>query len=156
MIYWLYGQPGAGKTTLGDALKKRLLSINPDEKIIRIDGDEMREVFNNKNYAIDGRIENMKKVNDLTRFLYKKGYTVIISVVAPFLEMRNKILDLNPMMIYIWTDMVRGRECYATDYMVFDPDDYQIRTDDDKTVGKCIDEILKFRQDHITRRKKWF
>ena len=50
MIYWFYGQPGAGKTTLGNALQERLNKKSPHLKIIRIDGDEMREIFQNKDY----------------------------------------------------------------------------------------------------------
>ena len=29
MIYWFYGQPGAGKTTLGNALEERLNKKSP-------------------------------------------------------------------------------------------------------------------------------
>ena len=41
MIYWFYGQPGAGKTTLANALNLRINGI-------QVDGDDVRNVFNNK------------------------------------------------------------------------------------------------------------
>ena len=42
MIYWFTGQPGAGKTVLANMLKKELPNA------FRIDGDEMRDLFTNK------------------------------------------------------------------------------------------------------------
>ena len=52
MIYWFTGQPGSGKTVLADLLKEKFLP-----HAYRIDGDEMRELFSNKDYSINGRIK---------------------------------------------------------------------------------------------------
>ena len=52
MIYWFTGQPGSGKTVLADLLKKEVLP-----HAFRIDGDEMRELFANKDYS-----ENIKNI----------------------------------------------------------------------------------------------
>ena len=41
MIYWCYGQPGDGKTTLANALNLRINAIQDD-------GDEVRSGFNKK------------------------------------------------------------------------------------------------------------
>ena len=50
MIYWLTGQPGHGKTVLAKMLhSNRLLDFH-------IDGDDLRELTNNKNYGIEGRV----------------------------------------------------------------------------------------------------
>ena len=43
MIYWFTGQPGSGKTVLADLLKEKWLT-----HAYRIDGDEMRALFQNK------------------------------------------------------------------------------------------------------------
>ena len=43
MIYWFTGQPGSGKTVLADLLKEKALP-----HAYRIDGDEMRDLFENK------------------------------------------------------------------------------------------------------------
>ena len=45
MIYWFTGQPGSGKTVLADLFKDKKLP-----HAFRIDGDEMRELFANKDY----------------------------------------------------------------------------------------------------------
>ena len=45
MIYWFTGQPGAGKTTLAD-----WLATHYHTKAIKIDGDDIRKIFDNKDY----------------------------------------------------------------------------------------------------------
>ena len=138
MIYWLYGQPGSGKTTLGNALKEKLSNDFTD--IIRIDGDEMRNIFQNKDYSEQGRRNNLRKVNTLARFLYQKRFTVIISVVAPYKDVRDEIKDLNPTMIYLHTSEIRGRENYFAKDLEIGEEDIHIDTTN-KPILKTLDEI---------------
>ena len=140
MIYWFYGQPGSGKTTLGNALKERLLNHYEYSNIIRIDGDEMRNIFQNKDYSEQGRRNNLRKVNDLIRFLYHKDYTVIVSVVAPYKDVRDEIKDLNPTMIYLHTSEIRGREEYFAKDLVIGEDDIKIDTTN-KSIIQALNEI---------------
>ena len=140
MIYWFYGQPGSGKTTLGNALKEKLLNHYEYSNIIRIDGDEMRNIFQNKDYSEQGRRNNLRKVNDLIRFLYHKDYTVIVSVVAPYKDVRDEIKDLNPTMIYLHTSEIRGREEYFAKDLVIGEDDIQIDTTN-KSIIQTLNEI---------------
>mgnify|MGYP003628288214 FL=1 len=65
MIYVLYGQPSAGKTTLGKILKEHLKTP------FIIDGDEFREMFANKNYGKEGREENIRNANAVATYLNK-------------------------------------------------------------------------------------
>jgi len=67
MIYVLYGQPASGKTTLG-----KLLADTLDTPFV-IDGDEFREMFTNKNYGREGRVENIRNANAVATYLNKKG-----------------------------------------------------------------------------------
>ena len=67
MIYVLYGQPGAGKTTLGKLLAEYL------DTPFTIDGDEFREMFTNTNYGREGREENIRNANAVATYLNKKG-----------------------------------------------------------------------------------
>ena len=78
MIYWFYGQPGAGKTTLSNALISRINAI-------QVDGDDIRSVFNNKDYSKEGRIKNLTLINNIVRFLDHKNFDVVVSVVSPYL-----------------------------------------------------------------------
>lgn len=108
MIYWLTGQPGAGKTTLANWI----LSSFPTKSIL-VDGDDIREIFVNKDYSEEGRKKNIEKAQILSKFLDHKGYTVVVSLVSPFrdqreafkAEMGDKLKE-----IYVHTTNERGRE----------------------------------------------
>ena len=50
MIIWLTGQPGSGKTTIC----KEILELK-DNRIFHIDGDDLRDLFENKDYSEQGR-----------------------------------------------------------------------------------------------------
>ena len=105
MIYWFTGQPGSGKTTLALELIKNL------ENCIHIDGDNLREIFKNYDYSKEGRIKNINNVITIARFLDFKKFNVIISVVAPYIKIRETLKDTNDVIeIYVHTSKIRGRE----------------------------------------------
>ena len=107
MIYYLIGQPHAGKTTLSKLLKQHLYPQN----IIQIDGDDLRDIFQNKDYSEEGRRNNIRRAQDIAMFLNAKGIDVIISLVSPYKDLRDELKGKsNVIEIYVHTDDVRGRE----------------------------------------------
>ena len=114
MIYWLTGQPGAGKTTMGTWIQASF----PNKSMI-IDGDDIRDIFQNKDYSEDGRRKNIEKAQTLSKFLHHKGYTVIVSLVSPFRDQREQFkteLGDNIIEIYVHTTEIRGRENFHVNY----------------------------------------
>ena len=85
MIYWLTGQPGSGKTVLADLLKNKVLP-----HAYRIDGDEMRELFSNKDYSEEGRRYNIDVAQKIAHYLHNQGKDVIVSLVSPYLDQREE------------------------------------------------------------------
>ena len=84
----LYGQSGAGKTTLGKLLAEHLNTP------FVIDGDELREMFSNTNYGRKGREENIKSANSIATYCHKKSIPdgdVVVSIVNPYLHLRNEL-----------------------------------------------------------------
>ena len=113
MIYWLTGQPGAGKTTMGTWIQ----SSFPNKCMI-IDGDDIRDIFQNKDYSEDGRRKNIEKAQTLSKFLHHKGYTVIVSLVSPFRDQREQFkteLGENIVEIYVHTNRKRQREQFKVE-----------------------------------------
>jgi adenylylsulfate kinase len=114
-IYWFTGQPGAGKTVLSLMLKTVLEDKN---KVFHIDGDELRSLFNNQKYGREGREENIKRAQDIAKFILSQGHTVIVSLVAPYKELRESFkYDLGDLLVefYVHTTDIRGREHFHTD-----------------------------------------
>lgn len=111
MIYWFTGQPGAGKTTLGQELYYHILDYSSE--VIHIDGDDLRNMFSDKDYSENGRKLNVQRAHDIAYFMSRKGFDVIVSLVSPFREQREKFKQ-NPEFkeIYVHTTNFRGREHY--------------------------------------------
>jgi len=107
MIYWFTGQPAHGKTVLADMLKKKLPNA------FRIDGDEMRELFTNKDYTINGRVVNVGTAQRIAHYLHNQGQDVIVSLVAPYVDQREdfkELLGSGIQEIYVHTSQPRERD----------------------------------------------
>jgi adenylylsulfate kinase len=120
MIYWLTGQPGHGKTTLAKIFKVYLESRSSNKKVMHIDGDDLREIFNNKDFSKEGRIKNITFAQGLAKFLNMKDFDVVVSLVAPYKEVRESFkTDMGSEIteIYVHTEELRGREAnHVSDY----------------------------------------
>jgi hypothetical protein len=114
MIYWFTGQPGAGKTTLGDWLIAALQG-----NAVLIDGDDMREIFDNKDYSKDGRTKNIELAQNIAHFLHKKNMNAVVCLVSPYRDQRESFkqkMGSDLVELYVHTTDVRGRESYHVDY----------------------------------------
>ena len=107
MIYWFTGQPHSGKTTLADLYKDKWLP-----HAFRIDGDEMRELFANKDYTEKGRRANIDAAQKIAHYLHNKGKDVIVSLVSPYKDQREefkKILTWQLKEIYVHYNPAKGK-----------------------------------------------
>jgi adenylylsulfate kinase-like enzyme len=104
MITVLFGQPHSGKTTLANKLWAHFY----------IDGDHLRNMFQNKDYSKQGRINNLNKASDIATYLHYNDKDVVLSLVYPYKECRDYLNSLVPDVkwIYLTYDNERGREQY--------------------------------------------
>jgi adenylylsulfate kinase-like enzyme len=102
MITVLFGQPHSGKTTLATQLQANFY----------IDGDHLRQMFQNKDYSKQGRINNLNKASDIATYLHYNGNDVVLSLVYPYKECRDYLNSLvsDVKWIYLTYDNERGRE----------------------------------------------
>jgi adenylylsulfate kinase len=118
MIYWMTGQPGAGKTTLAKLLIEHLHANQITckkctRKVFHIDGDDLRELTLNKDYSRAGRLDNVKGAQKIAHYLHNQGYTVVVSLVSPYREQREELKTMVADGIkefYIVSNELRGRE----------------------------------------------
>ena len=112
MIYWFTGQPGAGKTILSEKLSY-WLNFNHHSLPFIIDGDDMRELFSNKDYSIKGRVENVGTAQRIAHYLHNQDKDVIVALVSPYIDQREDfktLLGSNIKEIYVYTTDIRGKE----------------------------------------------
>jgi len=143
MIYWFTGQPCAGKTTLAKMLEKHIV-----DNVYMIDGDDMRELFSNKDYSIKGRVENIGTAQRIAHYLHNQGQDVIVSLVSPYIDQREdfkKLLGDNIKEIYVHTSEARERDHFKSSAYIAPKENFiDIDTTEDtpeESLKKILDEI---------------
>jgi adenylylsulfate kinase len=141
MIYWLTGQPGSGKTTL---CKQMMLNMGSD--VFHIDGDDLRGLFDNKDYSEVGRRKNIELAQQISEYLHNKGKHVFVSLVSPYKDQRDKFKEkLGDVIkeVYVYTSEVRGREQFFVQDYEPPTENYIDMCTDNITVAECVEKIFK-------------
>lgn len=142
MIYWILGQPGAGKTTIAKAIMKKY----DFTEWFHIDGDDIRELFDNKDYSAAGRMKNVQLAQQLAQYLHSKGKKVLVSLVSPYKGQREDFkhkMGNDLVEIYIHTSEIRGREDYFVKDFEVPTENYIDICTDNISVDECIEKIMK-------------
>lgn len=148
MIYWFTGQPGHGKTVLAKALKEYLITnkFNKGE-IFHVDGDDLRELTENKDYSRTGRENNIRRAQEISHYLNNKGYDVVVSLVAPYEEIRQNFKDRLEGQVkefYVHTTEIRGRENFHSDEYVKPKKDFLSIDTTNTPVEQSLREIINY------------
>ena len=106
-IFLVTGRPGSGKTTLG----RRLCEFKRSQghSAVLLDGDELREVLEYKDFTEAGRKRWMLRVAGLAKILEYNDVIPVIALVSPYRETRKKIAKMfkSFKLIYIKSDSER-------------------------------------------------
>lgn len=141
MILVLFGQPHCGKTTLANEILKKCFSE-------RIDGDDLREIFKNKDYSREGRIKNLNRASDIAHYINtKKGGPVILSLVYPYKEAREYLNSLTEDVswVYLTYEGERGRESFHVKDFEEPKGEKVLHLDTSKkSVDECINETFEY------------
>jgi len=137
MIIVIFGQPGAGKTTIAQHLVK--------ENFHHIDGDVLRDIFKNKDYSREGRIKNLNRASDIAVYMNSISSNVVLSFVYPYEEAREYLSKLTKGVkwIYLIYQEDRGRDQFkVADFELPHMDDVDLIINTSNTsVEDSVDQI---------------
>jgi adenylylsulfate kinase-like enzyme len=136
MITVLFGQPHSGKSTLANELKGH-----------NIDGDKLRELFKNKNFTREGRIQNLNKASDIAHYLNSTGTDVVLSLVYPYKEARDYLRSLTSEVkfVHLTYEVDRGREQYHISDFEYPRDEDVLHLNTEwLEINDCIKQILEY------------
>ena len=132
MILWFTGQPGSGKTTLCKELQNRVFCTS--KKTIHLDGDDIRDVLDNKDYSEKGRRKNIQFAINMAKVMDNKGYLVLVSMVSPYRDLRiGKVF-------YLHSKRNLRKEYHVENYEP--PTENFVKINTDNPIEECIDEIF--------------
>lgn len=144
MIIVLFGQPNSGKTTLSDELFEYVDS----ETTHCIDGDQLREIFQNKDFSREGRLKNLQKASDIAAYLNHTGSDVLVSVVYPYKEARDYLNSIasNVNWVYLHYTGERGREQFHVKDFELDLSEEKVLSlnTSELSIEECVDQIINY------------
>lgn len=93
-VFWIFGNSGAGKTTLAH-------QIQPELDAIILDGDELRTVWT-LGLEKGAREEQNRRAAKLASLIAKQGQNVIIATICPYETLRREAEKFcDPVWIYL-------------------------------------------------------
>jgi bifunctional enzyme CysN/CysC len=94
-VIWLTGLSGSGKSTIANALEKKLFSSGMHSYVL--DGDNMRLGLNKDlGFTREDRAENVRRVSEVAHNLFDAGLITIVALVSPYAADRAQAKALFP------------------------------------------------------------
>ena len=92
-VVWLTGLSGSGKSTIANAVEKKLFSLGIHSYIL--DGDNLRLGLNKDlGFTKEDRAENVRRVSEVAHAMVDAGLVVIVALVSPFKADRDQARTL--------------------------------------------------------------
>jgi adenylylsulfate kinase len=109
-LFQMTGLSGAGKSSIANLLKNRLLAMNIKVEII--DGDEFRKTLcSDLGFSKEDRIENIKRLGFVANLLSRNEIITIIAAINPYNLARNELKErYHAKLIYVKCDVETLRQ----------------------------------------------
>ena len=94
-VLWFTGLSGAGKSTIANLVEKKLVRMN--RHTFLLDGDNVRHGLNKDlGFTEADRIENIRRVGEVSRLMTDAGLIVITAFISPFRAERDMVRAMLP------------------------------------------------------------
>lgn len=88
LVLWMSGLSGSGKSTIAQALERRLHNAGYYTQVL--DGDNLRTgINNNLGFSEADRHENIRRVGEIARLMVQNGAICICTFVSPTVAIRH-------------------------------------------------------------------
>ncbi len=95
VVLWFTGLSGAGKSTVAHALEEELHQRGC--RTFVLDGDNVRHgLCRDLAFSIEDRIENIRRVGELTKLFLESGVITLTAFISPFKSDREFVRNLMP------------------------------------------------------------
>ena len=92
-VLWFTGLSGSGKSTIAEALERKLYNDGHFVKVL--DGDNIRSGINkNLGFSLEDRKENIRRIAEVAKLFLDAGSIVLCSFVSPTIEIRELARDI--------------------------------------------------------------
>ena len=133
MIIQIIVLPGAGKTELSKALKEKINAVH-------FNADEVRAGLNSDlGFTAEDRIEQARRMGELSRLVSKQGFPVIADFICPTEETRRAFGFAD---VIIWVDRIEQGRFEDTNKIWEDPEYCDIRIKNNMTVDEEVNLII--------------
>ena len=87
-VVWMTGLPGAGKTTIAQALNAALLEQGTN--VVVLDGDTLREgLCSDLGFSDLERLENVRRIAHVAKLFQQTGHVVLVATISPLAAQRE-------------------------------------------------------------------
>ncbi|MGF1737302.1 adenylyl-sulfate kinase [Photobacterium satsumensis] len=93
VILWFTGLSGSGKSTIANAVEKKLFDNNCHSYLL--DGDNVRHGLNKDlSFSDLDRIENIRRIGEVSKLFVDSGLIVLTAFISPFIGDRRLVREL--------------------------------------------------------------